>query len=113
MTQAAAGGHIQILKWAKKHGCPWNHRSVCEAAAANGHLDVLQWCKEQKFPFDAQMTDRAALGGHLAVVRWLVYNNEVYLFVHFLLRLPQLFLCTSLRLCHKTKISQKIPRNFG
>jgi len=27
-TRAAAGGHLEVLKWAREHDCPWNEASV-------------------------------------------------------------------------------------
>ena len=41
-AHAAQGGHLEVLKWAKAYGCPWNE-STCVNAAKNGHLEVLKW----------------------------------------------------------------------
>ncbi len=41
---AAHGGHLEVLKWARTHGCPWDART-CANAAYGGHLKVLQWAR--------------------------------------------------------------------
>jgi hypothetical protein len=38
-------GHLEVLKWARENGCPWDYR-VCTHAAANGQLTVLKWAIE-------------------------------------------------------------------
>jgi hypothetical protein len=42
--KAAAGAHLEVLKWlrAKKGRCSWTP-SICGYAAEHGHLHVLQW----------------------------------------------------------------------
>ena len=40
----AAGGHLETLKWALEHDCPWNEASV--RAEAFGHVEVLRWLDE-------------------------------------------------------------------
>jgi len=37
------------LKWAREHGCPWNHRT-CEAAVAGGHTELLRWARAHGCP---------------------------------------------------------------
>ena len=39
---AAFGGRLDVLQWAREHGCPWNETTPW-FAAAGGHLQVLQW----------------------------------------------------------------------
>ena len=48
---AAAGGHLNILKWAKSIVplIPWDEH-LCTFAAFNGHLDVIQWALSQDPP---------------------------------------------------------------
>tara|TARA_B110000046_G_scaffold93492_1_gene101435 strand:- start:44 stop:256 length:213 start_codon:yes stop_codon:yes gene_type:complete len=36
------GGHLEVLKWARANGCPWDE-DTCEAAAEGGQLEVLEW----------------------------------------------------------------------
>ena len=42
---AAERGHLEVLRWAREHGCPWESDS-CIQAARVGHLEVLQWMRE-------------------------------------------------------------------
>ncbi len=41
-ANAASGGHIKALQWARENGCEWN-AMVCSGAAENGHFDVIKW----------------------------------------------------------------------
>ena len=41
-AEAAAGGYLEVLKWARECGCPWDE-DACAYAAAGGHLEVLKW----------------------------------------------------------------------
>ena len=43
-AQAAHGGHLTVLQWARANGCVWD-TSTCEQAARGGHLTVLQWAR--------------------------------------------------------------------
>jgi len=45
------GGHLEVLQWAREHGCPWNE-STCSATAVGGHLKVLQWAREHGCPWN-------------------------------------------------------------
>ena len=42
---AAKLGRIDVLKWLRLQGCPWDELT-CAYAAQNGHLDVLKWAVE-------------------------------------------------------------------
>jgi hypothetical protein len=39
---AALEGYLNLIKWARTNGCPWNV-PTCSYAAEGGHLEVLQW----------------------------------------------------------------------
>ena len=43
---AAGGGHLDVLKWARAHGAPWDE-STCWRASKDGHLELLQWTRAQ------------------------------------------------------------------
>jgi hypothetical protein len=49
-ARIAEGGHLEVLQWAREHGCPWDERT-CGAAAGGGHLEVLIWAREQGCPW--------------------------------------------------------------
>jgi hypothetical protein len=42
----AEGGHLDILRLAREHGCPMNDET-CKWAAIGGHVEVLQWARAQ------------------------------------------------------------------
>ena len=50
---AAAAGHLHVLEWARKNGCPWSEHT-CRLAAEGGHLDVLQWARANGCPWDEE-----------------------------------------------------------
>ena len=58
-----------MLQWARQHDCPWD-AAVCQKAARGGHLAVLQWARETGCPWDETTCDNAAFDGHLEVMRW-------------------------------------------
>jgi len=49
--EAAKGGHLEVLKWARENGCPWDEWT-CAYAAEGGHLEVLKWARENGCPWD-------------------------------------------------------------
>ncbi|KAJ8609565.1 hypothetical protein CTAYLR_009724 [Chrysophaeum taylorii] len=51
------------------NGCPWSAQTSSEAAA-NGHLDLLKWARSKGCPWDANTCTNAALAGHLHVLKW-------------------------------------------
>jgi hypothetical protein len=71
------GGHLEVLRWAREHGCGWDEWT-CARAAADGHLEVLKWAREHHCPWHEDLDDEdvdccllAAQGGHLEVLKWL------------------------------------------
>jgi hypothetical protein len=80
---AAAGVHLEVLTWARDHGCEWDvwTSKCCAEAARGGHLEVLKWAREHGCPWvevdedDAKLIMNcctcAAEGGHLEVLKWL------------------------------------------
>jgi hypothetical protein len=51
---AARGGHLDLLKWARKNGCLWNS-NTCTNAARGGHLELLKWARENGCPWDSNV----------------------------------------------------------
>lgn len=66
---AARGGHIDVLRWLRGRGCPWDEQT-CEQAAAGGHLSLLQWARARGCPWNEWTCEAAAAGGHLDVLQW-------------------------------------------
>ena len=74
MRFAALNGHLEILKWARENGCPWDS-NTCANAALNGHLEVLKWARENGCPWDSATCTYAAENGHLEVLVWAQENG--------------------------------------
>ena len=69
------GGHLEVLKWARANGCPWDG-DTCTYAAEGGHLDVLKWlCANGCPPREEQACMNAAWGGHLEMLQWMRANG--------------------------------------
>ena len=51
LRDAAKGGHLEVLKWARANDCPWG-ALTCAWAAKCGHLEVLQWARENGCPWN-------------------------------------------------------------
>jgi hypothetical protein len=85
ITGLAAGGHLELLKFAKSKHCPWS-TLACAYAAENGYLNVLQWLRSpdasgnpdesgKVCPWNASTIASAAKGGHLNIVQWARSQN--------------------------------------
>jgi hypothetical protein len=66
---AARNGHLEVLKWMRDNHCSWNSQT-CEMAARNGHLELLKFVREHDCPWDAKCCTAAARGGHLETLQW-------------------------------------------
>jgi hypothetical protein len=72
-----------VLKWARENGdpCPWNE-STCTDAARGGYLEVLKWARENNCPWNDQVCIQAVNRKRLEVLKWAKENgaswNEVY-----------------------------------
>jgi hypothetical protein len=89
-SDAAEFGHLEVMRWARERGCPWDAatalrmrrcggrsggveggagarlpvgRGECERAAAGGHLEVLKWARENACPSPKATRDLAAMLG--------------------------------------------------
>ncbi|MDB0053520.1 ankyrin repeat domain-containing protein [bacterium] len=40
---AAMTGQLEVLKWARSNGCPWNRTSCQALASLFGHSEVVAW----------------------------------------------------------------------
>ena len=59
MMEAAASGNLELVRWLRAEGCPWNWKT-CSCAANKGHVEVLRWARENGAPWTAVERDRAA-----------------------------------------------------
>ena len=44
---AAQRGNLSVLKWLRQHGCPWDSPTSHDAAAGS-HLELLKWARLQQ-----------------------------------------------------------------
>ena len=65
----ALRGDLEILKWARANGYPWNEWT-CSYAAEGGYLEILKWARGNGCPWDESTCSNAAQGGHLEVLKW-------------------------------------------
>ena len=63
--EAAAGGHLVVLQWARKQGSP----------ALNGNLTMLRYAHQHGCKWCQRTCAAAAGGGHLAVLQYAHQNG--------------------------------------
>ena len=60
MNHAARSGNLELVRWLRGEGCPWN-RWTCYWAVIKGHEEVLRWVRENGCPWKAHVRDWAAV----------------------------------------------------
>ncbi|ETI33260.1 hypothetical protein F441_19917 [Phytophthora nicotianae CJ01A1] len=76
MDEAAANGHLQVVKWLHENRGDGCTTQAMDCAAANGHLDTIQWLHSNRTEGcskDAPIW--AAEVGHFEV-KWLLMNRS-------------------------------------
>jgi hypothetical protein len=71
-SDAARNGHLDVLKWARANGCPWDEWTC---AYATRYFHILKWARENGCPWDADTCSWAAGNGHLDVLKWARANG--------------------------------------
>ena len=66
---AAEGGHLHVLAWAKKEGCPWDGAEVRCVAFEHENDNVWQWAWDE----DGVCPLLWGSGSLLAMLEWVVY----------------------------------------
>ena len=71
-TNAASGGHLEVLKYLHEEAkVPWGWMTA-NFAAQNGHLHILEYLVERKFDkYNEEACYRAAKYGHLDCLKYL------------------------------------------
>ena len=59
-----------MLRWARENGCPWEEDIVTANAARGGHLEMLKYARVHGCAWTVHTTAAAARGGHLETLRW-------------------------------------------
>ena len=72
----AKQGSIDLMKWARDEGCPWNIH-VPYKAAHHGHIALLTWLSDNSCPISYRAAHAAAKGGHIHIIEWLVNINKI------------------------------------
>ena len=57
-------GQLEVLQWARAHGCPWD-KWTCAWAAKKKHLKVLQYARAHRCDWDEDTCTEAAKNGHV------------------------------------------------
>ncbi len=120
-SEAAAGGHLELLQWLRKNGCAWNHET-CTNAAAGDYLEVLQWAVANQCPFldHSSTVSRAcqyeAKQKEKGVLKWLLQRGEtrwdVCWYASVTANRELLRWASSNRLCTCTSSQQSAERNI-
>jgi hypothetical protein len=72
---AAAGDHMDTLRWLHEQGCPWYEEGMCRLAAERDSTALLEYLQQEGLVFTAeQLTDMLDIAGNhskLAPAQWL------------------------------------------
>lgn len=71
---AALHGHLDVIKYGRKHGCIWDE-TTCNHAARGGHFDILKWVRENGCPWDGKTYMSAATCGNMEILEWAWENG--------------------------------------
>ncbi|GMF44317.1 unnamed protein product [Phytophthora fragariaefolia] len=72
MDGAAAGGHLNVVRWLHENRPEGCTTAAMNMAAANGHLEMVVWLHNNRSEgCTTDAIDAAARGGHLDVIKWL------------------------------------------
>lgn len=70
-AEAAKGGHVEIVFWARANGCPGDGAKTCAGAAEAGNLPLLQYLRAKGAAWGEKVCAGAAAGGHLTILQYL------------------------------------------
>ena len=71
-SQAARGGHVDLLSMLIKFHCPFDVDEMAKGACYRGHVHVLEWLAYwHKVNWSTEYTQTAARRGHLETLKWL------------------------------------------
>ncbi|KAE9008305.1 hypothetical protein PR003_g15232 [Phytophthora rubi] len=77
MNDAAANGHLEVVKWLhfnRSEGCT---TAAMDKAACRDHIDVVKWLHANRSEgCTTKAMDKAAANGNLEVVKWLHANRS-------------------------------------
>jgi len=74
INSAAAGGHLEILKYLHTNGCRCTSKT-CYEAVRHGHVEVLKYLHDNGCSWDTGYCRVAAKNGHVNVLKYLRDNG--------------------------------------
>jgi hypothetical protein len=77
---AAFKANLEILKYCFSNGCPCEEKEACTQAAAGGHLDCLRFLVDKVQPSrgtEMQAAGEAACGGHVEILKYFVEERKM------------------------------------
>lgn len=69
ITQAALGGHLDIVKWAYDNRCPRDDVAISIFGATGGHQNIIEWCRAEGLFIGVWTGYHAAENGHLRLLK--------------------------------------------
>ena len=60
MNHATGSGNLELVRWLRGEGCPWDDWT-CDKAVEYGRVEVLRWARENGCPWRASTRNRAAV----------------------------------------------------
>ncbi len=78
-VQAAKTGHINILRWTRRHALStYTDYEICITAAKYGHLSTLKWARKHGYVWDKRVCSAAFKYGRLKILKWCVSKGAVF-----------------------------------
>jgi len=73
-AEMALNGNIELLKFLRVKGCPWDEKT-CSSAASNGQLECLKYAHENGCRWNGLTCSKAAKNGHLECLKYAHENG--------------------------------------
>ncbi len=64
-------GHLDIIRWTRDRGFPWDPYHCIHLAVEKGDLSFLHWARKRGCQFDTSMCDLATKYNQTKVLKWL------------------------------------------
>lgn len=71
-------GHVDLLKWMIKQGCPLDKEDACMLAADNGHFELCKWLHSLDCTLNHHLCEIAIEKKNLLFLQWLFENKCPY-----------------------------------
>jgi hypothetical protein len=71
-TAAAERGCFEMLRWAREHGCGWEHQRILQSAVSSGNIEMTAWVRQHPdVTCSSDVLCAAARNGHTAMCAYL------------------------------------------